>query len=85
MAKYTCHVCGYPDLDEPPRSGNEKIPSFDICDCCGIQFGYEDSNESNVIEYRKKWIESGGEWFNKQKRPKEWSMIEQLKNINVII
>lgn len=85
MAKYTCPVCGYPELDEPPRGIDGKIPSFDICDCCGIEFGYEDTSESNILKYRQKWIDSGGEWFCKDLKPTNWNMKEQLKNINVIV
>lgn len=85
MDKYICHVCGYPNLDEPPRSKDGNVPSFDICDCCGIEFGYEDTTEENVKNYRKKWIDSGGEWFCKDLRPDNWSMREQLKNIGIDI
>lgn len=82
MEKYKCPVCGYPDLEEPPRDGNGR-PSFDICDCCGIEFGYEDCTEENIIKYRKKWIESDGEWFSKDSKPNNWNMEQQLKNIDI--
>ncbi|MBD7912472.1 hypothetical protein [Clostridium cibarium] len=85
MNKYTCHVCGYPNLDEPPRGIDGKIPSFDICDCCGVEFGYEDTSEANIIRYRQKWIEAGGEWFCKEMKPADWDMKKQLKNIGVDI
>lgn len=85
MKKYTCYVCGYPELDELPRGENGKIPSFSICDCCGIQFGYEDTSEENIRKYREKWIETGGEWLIKDARPKNWSMKDQLKNIGIFI
>jgi hypothetical protein len=83
MTKYTCPVCGYSDLDEPPRGINGKTPSFDICDCCGIQFGYEDTSEPNIIKYRLKWIESGGKWFCQEMKPANWNIREQLKNIGI--
>lgn len=31
-------------------------------------------------EYRKKWINNGGEWFDSQKKPQEWDIKQQLKN-----
>ncbi|MGL4874385.1 MAG: hypothetical protein ACRC30_07010 [Clostridium sp.] len=80
MKRYVCPICGYPNLDESPR--NEKgMPSFDICDCCGIEFGYEDCTEESAIEYRKRWIDSGGEWFSKELKPSNWDIENQLKNI----
>ena len=44
MGRYICPVCGYAYLEEPPRDEKGR-PSFDICDCCGIEFGYEDCTE----------------------------------------
>ena len=41
MDKNTCPVCGYDGLYEPPY--NEKgSGSYEICPCCGFQFGYDD-------------------------------------------
>lgn len=85
MKKYICYVCGYPNLDEPPMGVDGKIPSFDICDCCGIQFGYEDKNEDSINKYREKWIKTGGKWLMKDSCPQNWSMKEQLKNISVFL
>lgn len=84
MRKYVCLVCGYPGLEEPPRLEN-GMPSFDICECCGVQFGYEDCTEERILEYRKKWIKSEGEWFSKESKPDNWSMKQQLKNIGIKI
>jgi hypothetical protein len=39
MNKFTCPVCGYNNLDEPPYFENKQIPSWDICDCCRMEFG----------------------------------------------
>ena len=76
MKKYICHVCGYDGLDEEPYKENEKIPSHDICDCCGCEFGYDDNEQ-----YRLKWIESGGKWFNPKLKPEAWNLERQLKNV----
>lgn len=84
MNKYICPVCGYPNLDEPPRDENGR-PSFDICDCCGIEFGYEDCTETNIIEFREKWIKSGAKWFCENEKPSNWDIKEQLRNINIEI
>ncbi len=52
----TCHVCGLVQ-DEPPWGGDGRTPTFDICDCCGVEFGYEDSTLESVRRYRKAWLE----------------------------
>lgn len=83
MKKYICHVCGYAELDEAPWGETGKIPSHNICDCCGIQYGYEDCTNEAIRQYRQNWIESGGEWFDETKKPDNWSITEQLRNINI--
>lgn len=78
--KFVCPVCGYSELTEPPR--NEfGGPSFEICDCCGVQFGYEDISEESILNYRDKWIKCGCKWFSQENIPLGWSLEEQLKNI----
>lgn len=52
---YTCPVCGYPDLENPPEDHL-------ICPSCGTQFGYDDVGHS-YAELRKMWVASGAEWF----------------------
>jgi len=44
---FPCPICGFPDLDEPPYDSDGENPSFDICPCCGIEFGYEDCGRSH--------------------------------------
>lgn len=81
--KNICPVCGYDGLEEMPydQDGN---PSYEICDCCGFEFGFDDDSEGiSFEEYRKKWIEEGAEWFNPDMKPKGWDIKRQLSNINV--
>ncbi len=78
---YICPVCGYNELDEAPYDNNGN-PSYNICDCCGFEFGYDDgSEEISFKEYRKKWIDEGSKWFRSEKKPKIWNLSNQLKNI----
>ena len=51
--KYICPVCGY-DLGFPAWDG--ESPSDEICNCCGIQFGYGDIGPGG-LEGRKKIYE----------------------------
>lgn len=75
--RWICPVCGYPNLDENPR---EQI--HEICDSCGTQFGYTDSNRS-YEELRKQWIDNGMKFYFEKLWgiPENWNPLEQLKNL----
>lgn len=78
---YICPICGYDKLmDEPyDKDGN---PSYEICFCCGFEFGYDDDSEGITFDiYRKDWIKQGAKWFDIKYKPEDWSIQEQLKNI----
>ena len=79
--KRICRVCGLYYRNFYPWGEDGKIPSHEICDCCGIEFGYEDNNNKSTENARKKWTEGGYVWFNFEKRPKGWDSLQQLKNI----
>lgn len=78
---YICPICGYDKLEEPPYDEFGE-PSYEICPCCGIEFGFDLENDHiTQDEYRKKWINNGGEWFDPQEKPQEWDIRQQLKNV----
>lgn len=83
--KYICAVCGYDQLDEPQWEGD--APSYEICPCCFFQAGFDDDGASEPVtveEYRKSWLRYKGTWANfLTRRPENWNLREQLKNINV--
>ena len=56
---------------------------FDICPCCGVEFGNEDYTEESLKEYRAKWISEGAHWFDPKLQPQNWSMQEQISNISL--
>jgi hypothetical protein len=71
--KHHCRVCGLFNSD-PPWGEDGKTPTFIICDCCGVEFGYEDSTIESTNRFRDKWMNSGCCWFNKSKKPKDWNL-----------
>ncbi|WP_132313659.1 hypothetical protein [Paenibacillus sp. BK033] len=82
--KHICPICGYEELTQAPydTDGNE---SFEICDCCGFEFGFDDVHDGHTFEtYRNKWISAGATWFYKQSEPEIWDLNQQLKNIEKI-
>ena len=91
--RYICPICGHPYLEEGPlqfiENGKEIVsyskgaPTFEICPCCGVEFGYDD-NEFSWEDLRKKWIEHGAIWSRKIEKPKNWNLNKQLLNLKKI-
>lgn len=80
---YTCPVCGYPRLTEPPR-GTNGGGSYEICPCCGFQFGYDDDDAGITFsEWRARWIENNMAWWSgSQARPDGWDPAQQLRSLS---
>ena len=82
--RYICPVCGFDALKEPPYSKN-KEPSYEICPCCGFEFGFDSGCTDEAYKlFRNKWIENGAKWFILDKKPKDWDLNKQLENIKDI-
>lgn len=79
-SKYRCRVCGFLQ-DELPWGESEDLPTFNICPCCGVEFGYEDATLYGIRRYRKLWLSGGAKWFNPKLQPKDWTLELQLKGI----
>ncbi|WP_258126371.1 hypothetical protein [Escherichia coli] len=75
-----CRVCGA-EQPEAPWGDDGETPTYDICNCCGVEFGYEDSTVQSIKKYRAKWLDSGAKWMNKKSEPQNWSVDEQLAHI----
>jgi hypothetical protein len=75
-----CRICGLEQVS-PPWGEDGKTPSFDICDCCGVVFGYEDSTPQSVRRYRQRWLARGAEWFVPKSMPAGWSVSAQLVEV----
>lgn len=79
-----CPVCGYPDLEEPPRSPVTSGGSYEICPSCGFQFGVTDDDEGfSYQEWRTQWIQRGMPWDSEEIRPppQGWDPARQLANL----
>lgn len=64
MKYYTCPVCGYSAMPDPPKD-------FNICPCCGTEFEYHDARRSHE-ELRQEWLRQGARWFSEATPPPEW-------------
>ena len=72
---FTCPVCGFPGLTEPAYD-KFGAPTFEICRCCGVEFGYQDARRSHE-ELRRKWIAEGMKW-HLAPAPSGWDPVAQL-------
>jgi hypothetical protein len=77
--KYTCPVCGWPELHEAPRD-SEGGASFEICPSCGFEFGFDDDDQGLTYEAaRAAWIEAGMQWWSTSRPgPVDWDAAKQL-------
>jgi hypothetical protein len=71
---YTCPVCYYTGMQDPPKD-------YNICECCGTEFGNDDEAHSHE-ELRTRWIEGGAKWFFRA-APVGWNPWTQLFTANV--
>ncbi len=77
--KYTCPVCGWPELQESPRSPTGAA-SFELCPCCGFEFGYDDDDQGVTYEEaRARWIAGGMKWWSTTRSaPEDWDPVKQI-------
>ena len=81
---HVCPVCGYPGLDEPPRSPNTGGGSYEICPSCGFQFGVTDDDRGYSYEnWRQEWIARGMPWDSAgiEEPPVGWNPRKQLDSV----
>ncbi len=79
--KNICPICFFDGLYEPPYNSRGS-GSYEICPCCGFQFGYDDypDKEKQIKEWRQRWVLSGYPWFSPRRNPPAgWTPTEQLK------
>lgn len=95
---HTCPACGYRDLSRAPYANFPQLPlpenlvppysqyfgdpSYDVCECCGFEFGNDDEPGTapslTFRQYREEWIAGGGRWFEPSKKPRDWTLERQL-------
>src|SRR5262245_11560797 len=96
--RYRCPCCGFMGLDVPayeqlctnvlprgftvPYCRHFGAASYDVCICCGFEFGYDDEPGASVgstfEEHLAKWLADGAVWFYPDKKPPGWTIEEQM-------
>ena len=77
---FRCRVCGLP-LDDPPWGLDGHTPLYEHCPCCGVEFGYQDATPLGAKKFREAWLAAGASWDEPERRPPDWSPLEQLKHV----
>ena len=78
---HLCPVCGWSHLKHPPRNATGGA-SFEICPCCGFEFGFDDDDQGLTYEEaRRRWVEAGRQWWStSRKAPEGWDAGQQLRD-----
>ena len=78
MREVFCRVCGWSDGGVRWEDG---VGSFDICDCCGCEAGYEDVTPEGARGHRERWLAEGTPGFDRRARPDGWEWRDQLDRV----
>lgn len=71
MIYYTCPVCAYDKMTEPPEFWN-------TCPCCGTEFENH-TYYKTPAQLREDWISNGKKWYSRVRpQPEDWNPYEQL-------
>jgi hypothetical protein len=70
--EYRCRVCGLAQAD-PIWGSDGQCPTFEICACCGCEFGYQDCTPEGIQRHRSRWFDGGGAWLTPSEMPSDWS------------
>jgi hypothetical protein len=86
-ALYHCPVCGWPVMLDLPLA-----ESLEICQSCGIQWGYQDAAGGDEArrsalhrEWRERWIAEGMTFSSASDQPEGWDPVEQLRAVGIEI
>jgi hypothetical protein len=79
---YVCPACGYPGLEDPPRSAS-GAGSLEICPSCSFQFGKSDDDDGwTYAAWRERWIADGMTWDRGSSSPPDgWDPRAQLRAV----
>lgn len=75
-----CRVCGY-YMEDAPWGDDGQSPTYEICPCCGVEFGNEDYTLESTIEYRNKWLSEKVTFYESKVKPQDWNFQNQMENI----
>ena len=101
---FTCPCCGYVGLNArpyarlprhsivrgltPPYADHFGLASYEVCHCCGFEFGNDDDPGTAAGEsfeqFLTDWVSDGCKWFQPDERPDDWDLERQLRGSRTI-
>lgn len=75
-----CRVCGF-FMEDAPWGEDNQSPTYEICPCCGVEFGNEDYTVESTIDYRNQWLSKSISFNEPKLKPKDWNFESQMKGI----
>ena len=85
MFRWHCRVCGLEysaeDAEDLPWGPDEKVPSYNFCACCGVEFGYGDFTPTGARRWRSLWLERDAKWDDPKFMPTDWDLEQQLRAV----
>lgn len=78
--EHNCRICGL-YIEDLPWGQDGATPTYEICLCCGAEFGNDDYTSESVKNYRAKWLAEGAPWFYKKSKPENWDVKKQMEDI----
>lgn len=75
-----CRVCGH-EHHGYTWGHDGKKPSFEICECCGTEFGNDDATQEGVRRAREKWMKAGYPWAQPLRKPHGWTPDLQMSRL----
>ncbi|OFZ18859.1 MAG: hypothetical protein A2Z20_02535 [Bdellovibrionales bacterium RBG_16_40_8] len=105
--KFVCPCCGYDGLDTkpykdipnppypinltPPYSNHWGEGSYDVCLCCGFEYGLDDEpgpglKPDSFESYLKNWVQNEScKWFEPKSKPTDWDIVKQLEAAGISV
>lgn len=79
---WLCFVCGLSlkGLDDAPWGSSGTEFTFNMCPCCGVEFGYGDSSLNGIRRWRERWL-ADPRWHRPEACPRGWSLTYQLEQL----
>jgi hypothetical protein len=75
------------DSVRPPYGVHFGDASYEVCDCCGFEFGNDDEpgtgEPTSFKDYLADWISDGMNWFEPRSKPLLWSLDDQLSHAGI--
>lgn len=76
---------------QPPYQDHWGFPSYEVCPCCGMEFGNDDDCgyphlNSTFSAYLAEWLDDlKGEWLCPEEKPPQWDLLTQMQKAGIPI